>query len=277
MASILKLLPQHIFLLEDCSHAIGASINGQLVGTFGDGAAWSLQGQKNISGGEGGIVLTKHSDFHYRQLLWGHYNKRCKVEIPREHELHSYALTGAGLKNRAHPIAVAIALNQLQMLSTFKSMRDTFAAQIANGLQDIPFLQIAHSHAINGSNGIQHSWYALILLFDQEKAPVGLTRESFVERLLGLDLVEVDIPRSTKPIHEEPLFLAPHLILPHVYREPLPASAKVGGEEFPCAQAFHQRVIKLPVWAYQEDAPIVEYYIRCIHDVARNCDLRARL
>ena len=56
----------NILLLEDCSHALGASIQGQMVGTFGDGAAWSLQGQKIVSGGEGAIVLTKHADFHYR-------------------------------------------------------------------------------------------------------------------------------------------------------------------------------------------------------------------
>ncbi len=28
------------------------------VGTFGDIAAWSLQGQKTVTGGEGGIILT---------------------------------------------------------------------------------------------------------------------------------------------------------------------------------------------------------------------------
>ena len=43
-------------LLEDCSHAHGASFGGQKVGTFGTAAAWSLQGQKIISGGEGGIL-----------------------------------------------------------------------------------------------------------------------------------------------------------------------------------------------------------------------------
>lgn len=270
MASILSLLPRHILLLEDCSHAIGASVNGQLVGTFGDGAAWSLQGQKNISGGEGGIVLTKHSDFHYRQLLWGHYNKRCKVEIPPTHSLREYALTGAGSKNRAHPIAVSIALNQLQKLHQFQSVRDKFAARIADGLREVSFLHVPHRHIIRNDQ-IQHSWYAMILLFDREKAPAGLTRESFVDQLLSCGLVEVDIPRSTKPIHEEPLFLAPHLILPHIYPHPLSKSSLNDEKSFPCAQAFHETAIKLPVWAYQEDASIVDHYIRIIQVCARRC------
>ncbi len=71
MVPLLAVLEKHpqVLLLEDCSHAHGARINGQVVGTFGDGAAWSLQGQKVISGGEGGISLTKHRDFHTKQLL----------------------------------------------------------------------------------------------------------------------------------------------------------------------------------------------------------------
>jgi len=60
----------------DCSHAHGASINGKIVGTFGDGAAWSIQGDKVISGGEGGVTLTRNPEFYYRQLIFGHYNKR---------------------------------------------------------------------------------------------------------------------------------------------------------------------------------------------------------
>ena len=59
LQEVLKDYPQ-VLLLEDCSHAYGARIAGQPVGTFGDGAAWSLQGQKIISGGERGVVVTKH-------------------------------------------------------------------------------------------------------------------------------------------------------------------------------------------------------------------------
>ena len=88
---------QNIFLLEDCSHAHGASFQGRKTGSFGDAAAWSLQGQKIISGGEGGILLTKHKDIFSRALLQGHYNKRCKQEISQDDPLFQFALTGLGL------------------------------------------------------------------------------------------------------------------------------------------------------------------------------------
>ena len=104
---ILKNNP-NVLLIEDCSHAYRAKIDGKTVGTFGDAAVWSPQGQKIISGGEGGITLTKHADLYYRQLIWGHYNKRCKAEIPSDHPVSSFSLTGAGAKNCAYPLAIAL-------------------------------------------------------------------------------------------------------------------------------------------------------------------------
>ena len=75
-----------------------------MVGTFSDDAPWLLQGQKLITGGEGGIVLTKHAAFHHRQVIC-HYNK---TEVQVENTARNmrfqnmYFLTGTGLKNRAH-------------------------------------------------------------------------------------------------------------------------------------------------------------------------------
>ena len=133
-----------VFLFEDCSLAHGGRLNGKPLGTFGDGAVWSLQGQKIVTGGEGGITLTKHADLHVRQLLWGHYNKRCKVEIPVDHPLRSYSLTEAGLKSRAHPLAIAIALKQLRKLGEFHKYKLHYAQQLAKGLESIKFFRGPH-------------------------------------------------------------------------------------------------------------------------------------
>ena len=43
---------------------------------------------KASTGGEVGITVTKHAECHYRQLIWGHYNKGCKLENPSDHPLY---------------------------------------------------------------------------------------------------------------------------------------------------------------------------------------------
>lgn len=71
----------HLYLLEDCSHAHGGSYKGKKLGEWGDVAAFSLQGNKIITGGEGGILITNDKSIYDRAVLLGHYNKRCKKEI----------------------------------------------------------------------------------------------------------------------------------------------------------------------------------------------------
>ncbi|WP_198042086.1 hypothetical protein [Kitasatospora azatica] len=59
-----------------------------------------------LSGGEGGFVLTDDDTYH-RVITLAHFDKRAKTEIPEGHPLARYAVTGAGLKLRIHPLAIA--------------------------------------------------------------------------------------------------------------------------------------------------------------------------
>jgi 8-amino-3,8-dideoxy-alpha-D-manno-octulosonate transaminase len=53
-------------LLEDAAQAIGVTYHGRTVGTIGAIGACSLQATKNITTGEGGIVLTADEDLYVR-------------------------------------------------------------------------------------------------------------------------------------------------------------------------------------------------------------------
>ncbi|KAK2589777.1 hypothetical protein QQS21_012548 [Conoideocrella luteorostrata] len=268
MTSILAILSSipHILLFEDCSHAHGGTFNGKPLGTFGDGAAWSLQGQKIITGGEGGIVLTKHADFHHRQLIWGHYNKRCKIEIPRDHELFPYCLTGAGLKNRSHPLAVAIALNMLRNLGVIHQCKMRFAAQMRAGLNHIPWLKMPPPVHLQHEYR-EPAWYAFVMRFDAIKAPKGLTREIFVQQLVQEGLLDVDIPKSTGLLHGEALFNEPEIIFPYLY--PGGLSRQSRKKQYPTAQKFYNEAIKLPVHATPAGKAATEYHVRAINKVAQ--------
>jgi len=267
MKAICEILQNHadILLFEDCSHAPGAKIEKRYVGTFGDAAAWSLQGQKIISGGEGGITLTKNADLYYRQLLWGHYNKRCKADIPKSHPLSPYSLTGAGSKNRAHPLAVAIASTQLERLDNIHRFKMIYASQMVSGLTKIPFLKSPDLISI-GRAQIQPAWYALTLRFIKSCAPPGLSRDSFVGELHDRGLCEVDIPGSTRLLHREPLFSSPHMVFPHLY--PDRSLQAVSDKDFPSAQAFYDEAIKLPIWTSRNDQAVVDHYIEIFNEVA---------
>jgi dTDP-4-amino-4,6-dideoxygalactose transaminase len=48
----------NLFVLEDAAHAHGATSNGRHLGTLGDAGTFSFQGSKNMTAGEGGLILT---------------------------------------------------------------------------------------------------------------------------------------------------------------------------------------------------------------------------
>lgn len=269
MVKIKNIASKHkLFLLEDCSHAHGASIlvDGKecKVGTFGDAAAWSLQGQKIISGGEGGILLTNDSNIFNRALLLGHYNKRCKKQIPKTDPLYEFALTGFGLKLRAHPLAIAIANEQFQHLDKWLQQKRVFANQMINALRDITFLQMPQYNTDKNP-----SWYAFVMQFLPDK--VSFTKEYFVNRLKEEGLNDIDCPGSTCPLYGLSLFSSKiNDFLP----QSKPAYNMTGSllpyndNNFHVAESFYKNAIKIPVWATMQDEPQVLRYINTIKKVS---------
>tara|TARA_B100000575_G_C23065816_1_gene613665 strand:+ start:111 stop:1319 length:1209 start_codon:yes stop_codon:yes gene_type:complete len=65
-----------ILLLEDCSQAIGAKINGKMVGTFGDVAAFSTMYRKNLAANSsGGMIFTKKYNTYKKILAYADRGK----------------------------------------------------------------------------------------------------------------------------------------------------------------------------------------------------------
>ncbi len=62
MPGILEIAKKHnLFVLEDAAQAVGASLNGIKVGSWGDAACFSLHPLKNLRAiGDGGMITTKH-------------------------------------------------------------------------------------------------------------------------------------------------------------------------------------------------------------------------
>ncbi len=59
MDSLVSIAKEHnLFLIEDCAEAFGSTYKGKHVGTFGDISTFSFYGNKTITTGEGGMLIT---------------------------------------------------------------------------------------------------------------------------------------------------------------------------------------------------------------------------
>ncbi|MFA5250271.1 MAG: DegT/DnrJ/EryC1/StrS family aminotransferase [Parachlamydiales bacterium] len=251
MDAISAIAQKHrLMLFEDGSHAHGATFGKKRIGAFGTAAAFSLQGQKTLTGGEGGFLLTNDDNLFYRALLFGHYNKRCKTEIPQNHPLSRYAVTGMGLKLRIHPLAAALANEQMNHLDRIIQKRQSMALRMAEELQKIPCIT-----PILPSENKTSSWYAFTMLYHPEKLS-NLPISAFRKRLHKENCPEIDQPGSTCALNLHPLFQSPAELFPF-YR-----NIKYSIGAFPVAEYLSAHIIKMPVWHRSNDLPVVKHYLK---------------
>lgn len=249
----------NLLVFEDASHAHGAIYKGKKVGMFGNASVFSLQGNKTLTGGEGGILITDNPEFYYKSVLLGHYNKRCVQEIPHDNELYQFGITGMGLKLRIHPLAAAIANEQFDNLESVLEGRRAVAVLMMDRLKKIRGITVPDI-----GDSIKPSWYAMMIGYDSEKFE-GLSIQRFYDALKAEGCKEFDIPSSTCPLNYHPLFQNPGKLFPN-YKNKF--SYRIG--DFPDAEKFHNSTLKLPVWHREQDLPIVEKYLSAIEKVAEN-------
>lgn len=130
----------NLLVLEDCAQANGAKLKGRYIGTFGDMAIFSLQINKNITAGEGGVVTT-NDDHLYKRAFAAHdlgYARDNKGHLLETCEDERYQFWGAGA--RMSELTGAVALAQLEKIGRItSSMRDA-KWTIRRQLEEIPGL-----------------------------------------------------------------------------------------------------------------------------------------
>lgn len=248
MEKILSLCKKYdLKLVEDCSHAHGASYKGQYVGTFGDIGIWSLQSQKIVAAGEAGILVTNHRDYYEKAQLLGHFNKRALQEIDVNSANYSYAVTGTGLKYRPAALGLAIAKIHMKYLKKWIEAKNRNAIRIKEILADIPGLKI-----LENSDG-QGAYYAFSFLVDPDEAP--FTREEMVAALQKEGFADIDIPKSTSSLHKYEIF-----------KNPISPVTDYNGQnairgEYPNSVWITDHLVKLSVPVSDEEGSFGKYFI----------------
>ncbi len=117
---IKKLNYKNIKIIEDFSHSQGAKIEDKFTGTIGLGGFSSMQGEKAISSGEGGIVLTDSDKINNKMLAFHHINRPIK---------NDKYLTKIGIlgKGRIHPLGIPKAIKSINNL---KKRNENFLKKI---------------------------------------------------------------------------------------------------------------------------------------------------
>ena len=143
MDRIMKTAREHrLFVLEDGCQALGAGYKGKRVGSFGDMAAFSLNVNKTITAGDGGLAVTDNKRLYERAFGFhdqGHIPSLLGVEFG--------ARTILGLNLKLNELTGAFAIGQLRKLDrivqTLKAKKSRFKDAItAGGIRNMEFRKI---------------------------------------------------------------------------------------------------------------------------------------
>jgi perosamine synthetase len=109
----------NLFLIEDCAEAIGTKYKGKHVGTFGDISTFSFFGNKTITTGEGGMVVTNDETLFDRSV---HF----KGQGLAKHRQYWHDVVGYNY--RMTNICAAIGYAQLENIEAFLKRKQEIAA-----------------------------------------------------------------------------------------------------------------------------------------------------
>jgi perosamine synthetase len=144
MDAFLQIAEDHrLLLIEDCAQAHGAEFRGEKVGKFGDASVFSFYPTKNMTTGEGGMVVTDRDEVAE------------KVRMLRDHGQSSkYVHEELGYNLRMTNIAAAIGRVQLRKLDLFNEKRTRNARKMIEGLKNLksivlPFVDSRVKHVFN--------------------------------------------------------------------------------------------------------------------------------
>lgn len=119
-----------VWLVEDAAQAHGAAVRGRRVGSFGVAGVFSFYPTKNMTTGEGGMVVTRDPQLARRVRLLVHQGQ----DGPYRYELvgHNYRMTN---------LAAALGLGQLEHLDERNAARRRNASELTRAIQGLPGIQ----------------------------------------------------------------------------------------------------------------------------------------
>lgn len=233
-------------VLEDASHAHGATYHGKPIGTLGDAAVFSLQTNKLAPAGEGGVLVTNDDALHEHVQCIGHFERIPGFKTPARR----FAGTGFGLKHRMAPLSAAVARVQLKHLSERNARRNENIVYLSQRLEKLGF------NTFLPPADIARVYF--MFMVENVRSRTGLATEQLVKALQA-EGCEVALPRYPL-LHQQPVFTEDKFIdiarLRHLPRESLPIYKP---DALPRTSAGNERLTQLPLF-HQADRKLLDQY-----------------
>jgi perosamine synthetase len=192
MEAICKIAKKHdIFVIEDCAEAFGSKFNDRYAGTFGDISTFSFYGNKTITTGEGGMVVTNDETL---------YDRAYHFKMHGLAKYREYWHDVAGFNYRMTNICAAIGTAQLEKAGEKIKSKRELAFKYIKLLKNLP---LSYQHE-------QKNVFCTYWMFTITVEDINL-RDELREHLKAKG---IETRPSFYPVHTMPMYSGKYQKLP---------------------------------------------------------------
>ncbi len=192
MEAIMAIAAKHkLVVLEDAAHAHGGEYKGRKLGSIGHAGSFSFQSSKNLTSGEGGIVVTDD------EALYERMDSLRNVGRVRGGQWYEHHFLGCNY--RITQFQAALLSHQLRRLDEQTRTRDAngrYLSELLSGIDGI-------SPLVRTSDATTHTYHLFIFRYDKT-AFGGLSKKEFAD-VLAAEGVPTFMGYP-EPLYKQPVF-----------------------------------------------------------------------
>ncbi|MCI0595841.1 MAG: DegT/DnrJ/EryC1/StrS aminotransferase family protein [candidate division Zixibacteria bacterium] len=234
-----------LFLLADAAHSLGASYKGVKVGKLADATAFSFYSTKNLTTGEGGMLVTDNQKLSERAAILSlHGISKDAWKRYTSEGSWFYEIVAAGFKYNLSDLQASLGLAQLQKFPKLQERRKYLAELYDRHLT--PYLDMLELPPRNSHS--EHAWHMYLIRLKPKGLKIG--RDELLRQLASRGI--------GTSVHFIPVHLHPF------YRKFLGYKSA----DFPNALATYKRIFTPPFYPAMSDAD-VEYVSSTIGEILK--------
>ncbi|MFZ6718960.1 DegT/DnrJ/EryC1/StrS family aminotransferase [Undibacterium sp. Ji49W] len=164
-------------LIEDCAHAIETEYRGQKAGTFGDFSCFSFYATKNVSSGEGGMVVARREEDIARIKVLGlHGMSKDAWKRFGDDGYKHYQVIECGFKYNMMDLQAAIGIHQLARVEKNWLRREQIWNTYQQAFADLPITLPSPVEA-----DTRHAYHLYTILVNEDQS--GIARDQFLDTM----------------------------------------------------------------------------------------------
>jgi dTDP-4-amino-4,6-dideoxygalactose transaminase len=172
----------NLFVIEDCAHAIESEYKGMPTGTMGDLGCFSFYSTKNITTGEGGMVVSRNKELiaKIKTLALHGMTQDAWSRFSDEGYKHYYVVD-AGFKYNMMDLQAAFGIHQLKRIEKYWERRKEIWNTYNGAFAGLPIGLPSADEA-----GTKNAYHLYTLRINKERC--GISRDGFLQELHKLNI-----------------------------------------------------------------------------------------